>query len=83
MHPLDPFLQLNTRFALDAQHFGTVSLDLTQFCELYGFGLLLDLRLKLGASSFHLYLSTKQHDVDFGSGFAHHEYCVECWFSCR
>ena len=83
MHPLDALLQLYARLTLDAQHFGTISLDLTQRYDLYGFGLLLDLSLELCASSFHLYVSTNQDDPDFGFGSAHRECCVEYWLSCR
>ena len=62
MHPLDAFLQLYARLALDAQHFGTISLDLTQCCNLYGFGLLLDLSLKSLKGHVQFCTSTEWHE---------------------
>ena len=59
VHPFDAFLQLYARLALDAQHFGTISLDLTQRCNLYGFGLLLDLSLEPLEGHVHFCTSTE------------------------
>ena len=62
MHPLDAFLQLYARLTLDAQHFGTISLDLTQRYDLYGFGLLLDLSLKSLKGHVQFCTSTEWHE---------------------
>ena len=62
MHPLDAFLQLYARLTLDAQHFGTLSLHLTQCYELYGFGLFLDLSLKSLEGHVQFCTSTEWHE---------------------